>query len=279
MSISAAKIIENYLEDVFDIPFEVFEGKDRQDVWFTIKPHNEGKELFVLKIKIKNQIRLIIEVIPEEYAGFSIRDMAAASLLKKEMFAEYAKRLKELKAKIDFFINDSACDILNPATWPQNWTGYRLRVTRSPICSDEEQLNEIEVVYTWSTIITGMFLSLLDVELLEDVEYQEGGRKRIEANRYERNPANRELCLSVNGYKCKICDFDFEKTYGEFGRHYIHVHHIEPISNFEEAYVINPVKDLIPVCPNCHAILHRTDPPLLPEELISKIKEQNGLKK
>lgn len=46
-----------------------------------------------------------------------------------------------------------------------------------------------------------------------------------------------------------------------------HVHHIVPVSQIGLDYVIDPLKDLIPVCPNCHSMLHRKDPPLIPEEL------------
>lgn len=50
---------------------------------------------------------------------------------------------------------------------------------------------------------------------------------------------------------------DFEKMYGEIGRGFIHVHHIVPISTIGEEYKIDPIKDLVPVCPNCHAMLHK----------------------
>ena len=67
---------------------------------------------------------------------------------------------------------------------------------------------------------------------------------------------------------CSICGFDFEKNYGELGKGFIHVHHIVPVSKIGPNYIIDPVKDLIPVCPNCHAMLHRTDPPMDPDVLL-----------
>ncbi|MBQ7426534.1 MAG: HNH endonuclease [Prevotella sp.] len=60
---------------------------------------------------------------------------------------------------------------------------------------------------------------------------------------------------------------DFEEKYGEIGRGFIHVHHLIPISSIGEDYVIDPINHLVPVCPNCHNMLHRKDPPLTPEEL------------
>lgn len=48
----------------------------------------------------------------------------------------------------------------------------------------------------------------------------------------------------------------FEKFYGAEFKEIIEVHHIVPVSQIGEAYVVDPIKDLIPVCPNCHAVLH-----------------------
>lgn len=87
-------------------------------------------------------------------------------------------------------------------------------------------------------------------------EVVEGAKKRITVNKFERNPKARKLCLKANGCKCSVCGFDFEKTYGDIGKDFIHVHHIIPIAEIGRSYNLNPVKDLVPVCPNCHAMLH-----------------------
>lgn len=49
----------------------------------------------------------------------------------------------------------------------------------------------------------------------------------------------------------------FDETYGMFAKDFIHVHHIKPLSEINEEYEVDPINDLIPVCPNCHAMLHR----------------------
>lgn len=271
MDINAARRIKSYLEKLYDIPFEVDQSSHFSDSWFDVKPQNVERELFSVDVKFKNQLRMVIEVTPEKYSAFSIADMAAASLQKKRMFAEYARQLNARRAKTEFFINDTPCDVLSPDTWPTEWRNYRLRVTKSPICAEDEVLDEGEIASSWSAIIVGMFLSLLNVTEKEEKALLEGGVSRVEINRYERNPINRELCLSANGYICKICGFDFEQIYGEIGHHFIHVHHIVPVSQHIEEYTIDPVNDLIPVCPNCHAMLHRQDPPFMPEEIKSII--------
>lgn len=86
--------------------------------------------------------------------------------------------------------------------------------------------------------------------------YESGQAIRVSVNRYERNPNARKACLSSKGTKCNICGFDAKGTYGDEYEGKIEVHHIVPIHTINNSYVINPQKDLIPVCPNCHMILH-----------------------
>jgi 5-methylcytosine-specific restriction enzyme A len=104
-------------------------------------------------------------------------------------------------------------------------------------------------------------------EVIDRKLYHEGAAREIWINSYERNQKARMKCIEHYGYKCQICDFDFEKNYGQLGKNYIHVHHIVPLSEIKENYEVNPIKDLIPVCPNCHAIIHRTNPALTTETL------------
>ena len=97
----------------------------------------------------------------------------------------------------------------------------------------------------------------------------EGAKRTVIVNAYERNSKARQLCIKHYGTACSVCAFDFGKTYGELGKDFIHVHHLTPVSEIGDNYEINPIKDLRPVCPNCHSMLHRQEPPLTIEELIS----------
>lgn len=85
----------------------------------------------------------------------------------------------------------------------------------------------------------------------------EGASKRVNVNVYERNSEARRICIKKHGCKCTVCGIDFEETYGELGKGFIHIHHIVPLHEIKKDYVVNGEKDLIPVCPNCHAMLHR----------------------
>ena len=66
-----------------------------------------------------------------------------------------------------------------------------------------------------------------------------------------------------------VCNFDFEKIYGKIGQNFIHVHHLTKVADIGNKYEVNPIKDLIPVCPNCHSMLHKQEPPFTIDELKS----------
>lgn len=97
--------------------------------------------------------------------------------------------------------------------------------------------------------------------------YTEGAANQIFQTRYERNPYARLACINHYGYSCSVCQFDFEKRFGELGKEFIHVHHLMQVSVVGQTYQVDPIVDLRPVCPNCHAMLHRQNPPLSIEEL------------
>lgn len=91
----------------------------------------------------------------------------------------------------------------------------------------------------------------------EVLKYTEGNSTIVKVNKYERNRSAREACLEHYGYDCQVCKMNFEKVYGDIGKNFIHVHHIVPLSTIAKTYEVDPIKDLIPVCPNCHEMIHR----------------------
>lgn len=104
--------------------------------------------------------------------------------------------------------------------------------------------------------------------------YVEGASKRVSVNSYERNSEARYKCIEHHGYQCAVCSFDFFEAYGDIGKHYIHVHHIVPLAEIRSEYQLDPIKDLVPICPNCHSIIHRTKPPLTIEQLKAHLGER-----
>lgn len=109
-------------------------------------------------------------------------------------------------------------------------------------------------------------------EIGDETRYSEGARKVVVVNAYERNPEARRRCLEHYGYDCSACSLNLEDQYGPAGRALIHVHHLKPLANITKTYNVDPIQDLRPVCPNCHAIIHRTDPPYTIDDVRAMIK-------
>jgi 5-methylcytosine-specific restriction protein A len=105
-------------------------------------------------------------------------------------------------------------------------------------------------------------------------EYSEGTKHLITVNAYERNQQARDKCIEHYGTKCVVCEFEFESFYGAEFKDYIHVHHLRPLSSIAENYILNPIEDLRPVCPNCHAAIHRKNPPFTITEIQKFIKRK-----
>lgn len=97
----------------------------------------------------------------------------------------------------------------------------------------------------------------LEAEEVEEGHRIEGNVKYYFGKRYERDSKNRSLAIKKHGVKCYACGFNFEEVYGERGKDFIEVHHIKPLSTLEEAVEINPETDLVPLCANCHRMVHR----------------------
>lgn len=114
-------------------------------------------------------------------------------------------------------------------------------------------------------------IAMFPDELEPGKKYVEGAKKLVQVNAYERDPKAREACLSHHGYNCAVCGFNFEARYGDIGKEFIHVHHLKPLALTDGQYELDPIADLRPVCPNCHAMLHRGERVLGIEELHARL--------
>ena len=108
-------------------------------------------------------------------------------------------------------------------------------------------------------------------EELTGTKYREGLSAKVLVNRYEREPRARIACLEHWGYRCCGCGSLLSEKYGALAEGLVHVHHIVPIAEIGGGYEVDPIKDLRPICPNCHAVLHYCDPPLSLDELARAI--------
>jgi predicted HNH restriction endonuclease len=126
----------------------------------------------------------------------------------------------------------------------------------------DKLLPSLEEIYFEDNLKSSSILDeeTLPEEVVELESYYEGATKQITVNIYERNAKARKDCISHYGTDCFVCGFNFKAIYGDIGGGFIHVHHLKPLSEVGEEYELDPVRDLRPVCPNCHAMIHRRVP-------------------
>lgn len=111
-------------------------------------------------------------------------------------------------------------------------------------------------------------------ELVSGVE---GQKKQTYTNVYERDPTLRKEAMRIHGLDCAACGFNFEKFYGDHGAGFIHVHHVNPISRAGGPVEIVPAADLVPLCANCHAMVHRRkDKTVSVPELVAMIQSSGS---
>lgn len=133
--------------------------------------------------------------------------------------------------------------------------------------------------FTW-TLRDELFDALVELEMIDEsnsaiypeiIEYKkelyEGKLTQITINKFERNRTARTQCIEYYGKKCSVCEISFVDKYGKIGDGFIHVHHIKELSEIGENYKVDPIRDLRPVCPNCHSMIHRKKPAFTINEL------------
>lgn len=171
--------------------------------------------------------------------------------------ARMGKEALYVDLRFDFLSKEPliAWDELQEAPYSAVSWGIRASGVRLP-----ERVSEA-VELLWSRRISGAE-PLLPEELPTGGVYPEGARKTVTTNAYERSPQARAACIAHFGTCCSVCDLLLEDRYGSIAAGFIHVHHVVPVSKIGPDYRVNPKKDLRPVCPNCHAVLHRRQPPL-----------------
>jgi len=141
--------------------------------------------------------------------------------------------------------------------------------------SDEKPISE-NYGYSYCLVYEHHPVSKIDTvfspeEIERPQDYYEGATRKVAVDAYERSARARAKCIEHYGYSCAVCGFNFQEKYGAIGKGFIYVHHLTPLSEIDELYKVNPLKDLRPICPNCHAMIHSRKPIFSIEELKRKL--------
>lgn len=118
--------------------------------------------------------------------------------------------------------------------------------------------------------------NILPEEVTTQVSFVEGAIRTIAVNAFERSAKGRLACLRHYGVSCTVCSFNFEDNYGPAAANLIHVHHLSSLASIGGEYELDPIADLRPVCPNCHAVIHRREPPFTLDEIRAMLSAARG---
>ncbi len=198
-----------------------------------------------------------------------------ALLSNKAVFSTFLKALEKKGSQQIFRVNGKQTH--NPLQSPQEqWNIFEL-ISDSGFV---EVINYDQFMYenfkAQIILFWGLMLSFIgEVEPLYSEGVSEGSVFVAQSIRYERSPINRQACITAQGTSCKVCGISMEDMYGELGKGFIEVHHLTPLSENPGVRPINPSVDLVPICPNCHRMIHKRTPPFSIEELREHIGMRN----
>lgn len=193
-------------------------------------------------------------------------------LNRKDLFWSYFQLAQARNKSFKVLLNEQAFDASVAST--TIWNDFQVEIT-APYSSPDD---EFEALHHALLDLFCLVLSLLvqnetwevtgaDIQPELLLGREEGALNRALVNRYERSRYNRALCLDEYGFTCRGCGSNLKEIYGPLGKGVIHVHHLVPISSMGASYSLDPLKDLVPLCPNCHNIVHRQEPPISISEL------------
>jgi len=261
--------LATFVSEETGLPFTGSSGLDAdRNRWIGLEPQgHSAPHAFMVRIAILWR-RLEITFEPGKFAGELLRSMAAADQEGRAIFSAVLGDCTQAGASVSFRVNGQEIDTARSASWPQDWSRLSLSIARGNLELGAEGGDTDEaIIRDWTARFMSAVIALLPLERTDDGEpdvggYPEGSLIRVEVNRYERDRRNRSAALAIHGRSCKACGMSFEETYGSVASGFIEVHHVTPVSLLGADYVIDPRTDLVPLCPNCHAVVHRVSPPM-----------------
>jgi len=209
-----------------------------------------------------------VSFVPGAFASALIQQMGKADASSRAAFLSVLLASTKDQAEMKLVINGINKNLTDPDIWQAGWTTFLLELKRGQLDINQgDTAEDLGHILLWTERMAAAITALLpleseDVQEMNDVTgYPEGAKITVEINRYERDRRNRAAAIAIHGYRCAACEQLMADTYGEAGQFLIEVHHVTPVSQLSSGYIIDPAKDLIPLCPNCHSVIHTRIPP------------------
>jgi len=237
--------------------------------------HHPPAHTFTLNVEVGwRSVEMAFQ--PGNFAGELLGAMGATDPNGRAVFMSVLRSSLEGGAQIALKLNGADRAFDDPAIWTIHWQSMRLSMRKGMLPISDSH-SDAELVGTWVSRLAAAILALLPLEADESLDLinsaetvtglPEGDKLTVKVNRYERDRRNRAAALAIHGHVCKACDVDMGRHYGKAASGLIEVHHTTPVSELGPNYIIDPRIDLLPLCPNCHAVAHRRNPPYTLAEL------------
>ena len=263
-----AQDLQRAIQARFGIAFKVQRRTTAEGTVYRIRPADLPSPIgFTIDIQIGWR-SIEARFVPGTFAAELVHAMEQSDAQQRIAFRIFAQATQQAGASLTFRINSAPTDPMIES-WPHDWTSCDLALRRGNLMWGEDVASDDEQLRLWTCRFVGLIVALLPLEPVAPTVTGEAEGAVIEvlSKRYERSRLNRAACIEMQGSRCIVCGFDFGATYGAIGEGFIHVHHVTSLSTVGPGTVIDPSRDLVPVCPNCHAMLHTSRPPLLPDAL------------
>lgn len=194
----------------------------------------------------------------------------SASVSRWQEIASATQRFEELGIELNISRSGGTPDTSNSAPIGSEFSIHGRLVLPTSLESDAAKLLKI-MLEMFSEIVTAGIG-------WKDSEFDVEGAKVFRAvTLYERSPLNRRLAIEIHGVTCIVCNFNFASKYGLIGDGVVEIHHKTPVHLMNREKVVDPRTELVPLCSNCHTMVHSTDPPIPIDELKRSI-ETNAAK-
>ena len=218
--------------------------------------------------------RLRLSVEPQRFAGELVRAMGESDSASRNTFRTVLEESVARGATVQFGVNGNAVQLDDESVWGRRWRRVELRMSKQlPGFDGVATAEELDLIRRWTRRFLAALLAIAPVEPQETPSGESfGGFKEGTANvtptvSYERDRRNRAAAIAIHGTACLACGLEFGTKYGEVAEGFIEVHHTIPLAKMGEGYIVNPAQDLVPLCPNCHAVAHRRDPPFTVDDI------------
>ncbi|MBQ0020901.1 MAG: HNH endonuclease [Bacteroidales bacterium] len=261
------------LQHRFLVAFQIanYVNEDR----FAITFAGDDSNSVVMDLLIKSDSRLKLILHTGNYAADILHLMESAADSRKDLFVKYWQQMNnKICCKTKVLIGGKQVEESDFTASDHSWGAFNISFESFPFYDPDDD-NRVEVVADHVCNLWAMLLSLIPYTI-EGKE--EGTTYEKTITTHERNPINRQLCLQLKGYACAVCGLKFEDVYGSIGHNYIEIHHTNPVAEMGENHVVDIVNELVPLCSNCHSMVHRRKPPYSVEELRAIILKQQSSK-